>query len=323
MSHTSIMLIITFLIAFCLFVVREMHQITEIVHLKKASQNSLRHLPTESVLSSFRNISVNQTFKNEEEASVLKSSSPKGYLLETDSGRIVSMSTNYTDMKDAIHVDVMTFYVVSLQGVPGVHSKNSARFETFLNVWLKHCNFSFHFCPGIRDADVKPGVRNRGYGITQAYVNCFNIALLSNDSISVFLEDDARLVNNKSCDIQRLNAQLKSRPSDTLLVLLGGHQWKFKNSHIINNHFRLSLFSSGAYGFVVSRQHLKTLQQWYIRDIQEGLRTNQHMLSPDASWYKLAKRKKLHVYAFWPNIVFHDAGYSNTWHKNRKRIGPQ
>ena len=241
----------------------------------------------------------------------------------------VTMSTNYINVtvQESNQVDVTTVYVVSLQGVLGVHAANSARFEDFLKAWSMRCDFSYKLCPGVKDTDVKPGVmnksrQNRGYGITQAFINCFETSLHSNDSLSIFLEDDARLGDTQSCDIMSRDALWKSRPSDTLLVLLGGHNWKFKNADIVNNRFRLSLGSFGCYGFAVSRDKIKTLRQWFERDISEGLRRNQSHLSPDTSWYKLAKGTKQRIYAVWPNVVFHSVGYSNTWGEYRKRIRP-
>ena len=84
-------------------------------------------------------------------------------------------------------------------------------------------------------------------------------------------------------------------------------------------------FSSGAYGFMVPRHNLKTLTEGYQSDLNqlssEKWGCGEDCLGPDESWYKHSKQANKRIYIVDPLVVMHPAGWSNTWHKNRKGVG--
>ena len=189
-------------------------------------------------------------------------------------------------------------YVVTLQGVPNAHPANRKRLDAFIQAWNATCGQPpiVEICPGNVDT-------RRGYGITTAYIACFHRAINDAQPNPIFLEDAARLSGTALC----AGKDWKDLPRDAFFVLLGGHHWKYGKKRF--KGYRQTLKSFGAYGFVVPRRHLKALAAGYAKDLQSGSET----LSPDKSWYDHAKRARQHVYALDPLLVYHPAGYSNTW----------
>ena len=225
-------------------------------------------------------------------------------------------------------------YVVSLQGTHGASSANSKRLDQFRSHWQATCGelVSFKHCPGILNADAH-GWKNRhatlrtkamGYGITQAFIQCFEFAMQDNQSMSVFFEDDARLESQEFCSPRFRDALWRAAPSNSLLLLLGGNNFKFGSKFPMTGNspgtspeqvgqFFWSTYSFGAYAFAVPRSNLRALQHWFVRDIVEGQRGMRIQLSPDISWYDLARTTKKRIYATDPLIFRHSKGYSNTW----------
>jgi len=219
-------------------------------------------------------------------------------------------------------------YVISLQDVAHARIQNSGRLDAFLKDWAAKCNrqISFKVCPGIRNQDVQAikGTdfigTGRGYGITQAYIECLERALHDRQAVSIFLEDDARLADTNFCNIDNQNVIWKSRPSDTLLMLLGGHNWKLGSQDRFKQHFRWMQYSLGAYAVAVPYENLKTLQEWFRNDISHGAHFLTESLSPDISWYELAENQNKRIYAVDPLVVYHNMSYSNTWDLDRDEI---
>lgn len=186
-------------------------------------------------------------------------------------------------------------YVVSLQGSPGASTHNSKRLNQFRVHWENMCGSQilFQHCPGVQNKHVH-GWRNIhsdlrkkaiGYGIAQAFVQCFEMSLKDNQDMAVFFEDDARLENARFCHADFRDSLWSAVPSDSLLTLLGGNNWQFGSSFPVTGNspktspetigqFFWSTYSYGAYGFAVPKSNLRALQQWFVKDIVEGQREN-------------------------------------------------
>ena len=165
----------------------------------------------------------------------------------------------------------------------------------------------FTLCPGIVD-------ERRGYGITQAFIECFDRAMEDGQAMAIFMEDDAVPFEPDFCNTSvRTRLWLKA-PKDALVILLGGHQWVYG----VDKHggFREIKYSQGAYGFAVPHGNLKALQDWWAADLRSG----RPDISPDLSWYELAKVVGKRIFATSPLIVKHLGGYSNTWKRHRAAI---
>ena len=196
-------------------------------------------------------------------------------------------------------------YVVSLQGVNGANPKNEHRLDNFRDDWKRLCGVDANvsICPGTVSL-------KRGYGVTQTYVRCFQKAIDDGVMFPEFYEDDARFFTPDGCKPR----EWTDLPTNTFLVMLGGHAWKYGSKGVVG--YRHSTFSYGTYGFMVPKTHLQPLIRGYQRDLQSGL----SMLSPDISWYNIAKRVGKRIYALDPLMVQHIAGWSNTWGKERAKI---
>ena len=233
-------------------------------------------------------------------------------------------------------------YVVSLQGTPGASSTNMKRLDQFRSRWQDACGemesakVLFKHCPGIVNADAH-GWKNRhavlkkqgiGYGTTQAFIHCFELAMQDDQGMSVFFEDDAQLERPEFCSPEFRDDLWRAAPSDSLLLLLGGQNWEFGSRFPVTGNspetlpdkvgqFFWSTYSFGAYAFAVPRRNLRALQHWFVRDIVEGQRGMRIQLSPDVSWYDLARATKSRVYAKDPLLFGHAKGYSNTWNTDK------
>lgn len=206
-----------------------------------------------------------------------------------------------------------TIFVISLQGTPSSHESNSKRLQLFQEEWHAKCGdtFAIEHCPGVNDP-------RRGYGVTMSFVLCINKAISADQDISLFFEDDARLFNSDFCGLNMYNKYFECIPNDTFVALLGGHGWRFGESRY--PLYRETVFSVGAYGFAVPRNHLATLRNEFGNDLVYGYKGSVSSLSPDESWYLHAKKNKMKIYAMDPLVVWHEKGYSNTWKKDRRTI---
>ena len=95
----------------------------------------------------------------------------------------------------------------------------------------------------------------------------------------------------------------------------GGHTWKYADPSS-EEKYRKTLGSYGSYGFMVPVRNMETLRAGWNQE----LATNAATLSPDVSWYKHAAAAGKSVYARDPLLVWHEGGYSNTWHTHRDSI---
>lgn len=220
-------------------------------------------------------------------------------------------------------------HVISLQNVTGAPPENQGRLDAFRKEWAEICGndpttIEFRQCPGEMD-------ERRGVGLTRAYIKCFDLALkessLSSENAFVFLEDDARLFNSQFCSATYRQSLWSSIPEDAFLLLLGGHTWKYADEISSGNvPFRESTFSYGTYGFVLpSRDQVLSLKHGYQWHLHHPLIDfeNKPIASPDKYLYQhvaptnaqrsmdVGKRSKIYVTN--PLIVYHKAGYSNTW----------
>ena len=204
---------------------------------------------------------------------------------------------------------VLNVYVVSLQGVPGASLMNAGRLDAFYGHWHSMCGdqVQFTLCPGIVD-------ERRGYGITQAFIECFDRAMEDGQAMAIFMEDDAVPFEPDFCNASVRTTLWLKAPKDALVILLGGHQWVYG----VDKHggFREIKYSQGAYGFAVPHGNLKALQDWWAADLRSG----RPDISPDLSWYELAKVVGKRIFATSPLIVKHLGGYSNTWKRHRAAI---
>ena len=241
--------------------------------------------------------------------------------------------------------NISTIFVISMQGTPGVHSSNQGRLDDFKRKWEDACGTMVPIpkivhCHGVFDP-------RRGYGITISQLICMQKAKKAEQDISLFFEDDARLYNESAaafCNEESRSSEILSNmPNDTLIALLGGHTWEYAEDSSFGNddeyaisqtkprtyQYRDTVKSFGAYGFAVPRRNLdllvRTLEDDLIygfRDENNGRRGNviHDNLSPETSFYRTARLTGLKIYAIDPLLVWHQGGFSNTWHKERGTI---
>jgi len=228
-------------------------------------------------------------------------------------------------------------FVISLQGSTSADERNEGRLDAFKEKWRQSCGGAapqIHHCPGVTDA-------RRGYGVTKSLLQCLERAKQMDLEVNVIFEDDARLFERPEslffCDAEkRRNMLWSGLPEDAFITFLGGHGWKYQNAgeegtDVANSfaansiQFRETSFSYGAYGFAVSRQSLDLLLETIRGDISNGWRDedgilHEEFLSPEKSWYHVARNHGKKMYAIHPLIVWHEGGFSNTWKKDRGSI---
>jgi len=167
----------------------------------------------------------------------------------------------------------------------------------------------FTICPGVVDD-------RRGYGVTKAFVNCLDLAHTDGVETAFIFEDDARLVDASFCEASARKRLMAEAPEDAFLIMLGGHNWRLGPSSDVEEGYLLVFFSSGAYGFAVPRDSLLALRDGFAGDIQSGHAT----ISPDETWFHHAAEVGRRVYRSDPLLVWHPAGWSNTWGRQRDAI---
>jgi len=201
-------------------------------------------------------------------------------------------------------------YVITLQGVAGAREENDKRYDTFLDDWLRMCgaDSDIERCDGQLDP-------RRGFGLTQAYKQCFAKALLDDTTEFFFFEDDARLYDASFCDPAHRAKILTRAPVGTYFVLLGGHHYTFSGNISFDGYLEV-VRSYGSYGFAVARESLNNLIEGYSSD----LNSHKKQLSPDLLWYKYAHIDGKKIFAINPSVVKHTAGFSNTWTSPRQTI---
>ena len=228
-------------------------------------------------------------------------------------------------------------YVMSLQDVQGADPRNAGRLDTFRQAWAEMCGTEVEIkaCPGVLDT-------RRGHGNTRSWVGCFKQALDDGALHPLFFEDDARLFNAGFCAAKTWS----DVPGDAFLIMLGGHKWEYGAKRV--GPYRQVTKSLGTYGFMVPRRNVKVLMNGFQSDLalgnswgdaaraglpepKRGSPLYQRFmdmrcglkppaLCPDILLYAHAKTAKQHVYAIHPLVVLHQAGYSNTWKKQRGEI---
>jgi len=223
----------------------------------------------------------------------------------------------------AHNLDVsISFYVISLQGVPGAHANNAGRLDRFIRHFDDMCGqaIQFQVCPGVLDG-------RRGYGITRAFVRCLAQAQIDGSDLAFIFEDDARLFaedgrSPRFCDGDFQRAFFTRKPLDALVVMLGGHKWKYSaeaKAGGAHSDFKHVLWGLGAYAFAVSRQDMPILRSGWAQDLaQQGFFSpdfQEPALSPDISWYDHASKHGKRVFAFDPILALHMEGWSNTWNQ--------
>ena len=215
-----------------------------------------------------------------------------------------------------------SFYVISLQGVPGAHPNNAGRLDLFRKHFSDVCGqaVQIEVCPGVLDG-------RRGYGITRAFVDCLAHAQRRGSDLSFFFEDDARLFSEDSrtpelCDAEFHRSLYARKPRDALVVMLGGHKWKYGQeapSEGTHSDFKHVVWGLGAYAFAISKQDIPLLRSGWAQDLaQEGFFSpdfQERALSPDVSWYGHAAKRGKRLYAYDPLLVMHLEGWSNTWNQ--------
>ncbi len=128
----------------------------------------------------------------------------------------------------------------------------------------------FQVCPGTLSSV-------QGVGLTISFVRCLQQAYLSGADEVIFYEDDALLLDKKFCQHNYQQSLLESRPKDTLILLLGAHDFILEMPLITNsqtfyeqqenaNFVRLRR-SFGTYGFAVSRAYMKQLARNYLENV--------------------------------------------------------
>ena len=209
-------------------------------------------------------------------------------------------------------------FVISMQKTPTADSRNQGRFDQFKESWKKSCGhpIDVEYCYGVNDPRC-------GFGLTLSFLLCLLRAKDMNLDVTIIFEDDARLndIAHDFCDTdQRQKNYWSFLPKDALLVFLGGHSWEYTPPQgKISSRYRETSMSFGTYGFAVPKSGVRSL----IKIIEEDLVTGAHRdkdgnfvssdyLSPEHSWYRVAKSIGTKIYAVDPLTVWHQGGFSNT-----------
>jgi len=200
----------------------------------------------------------------------------------------------------------VSYNVVTLSHVQGAAKENSVRLQEFLDHFEKTCgpDIQFNVCQGSIDA-------RQGYGITKGFVGCLQHAFDDNADIAYVFEDDARLLSNDFCDVDKRNRIWAQAPKDSYVMLLGGHKWTAKASG--DPSYRHITYSYGAYAFSLRRSEMPDLIEGWTQELRSG----KSRLSPDVTWFGLAEKQEQKLYAVQPLMIKHPVGWSNTWKTNR------
>lgn len=226
-------------------------------------------------------------------------------------------------------------FVISLQGSPGAHKMNQGRLDSFIDEWAQSCGSTalIEHCPGVHDS-------RRGFGLTKSWVSCLKRAQKRNFSVTIILEDDARLFQRQSslsfCDVKQRRRLWSNIPDDAFIIFLGGHSWNYPEAVISSStledntqgnviKFRKSTSSFGTYGFAVPRRSFDLLLGTMRDDLAQGFHDengvlHQDFLSPEKSWYQAADKFNKAIYVVNPLMVRHEGGFSNTWMRSRDAI---
>ena len=197
-------------------------------------------------------------------------------------------------------------YVSSLDGVVGAATENNGRLNIFRQRWN---GSNITLCPGTVDT-------RRGWGLTRGLVKCLGKAINDDVEIAAFFEDDAMptaLGSNFDC------LRAKAVPTDAFVIMFGGHNFEYGDTDDVirgSCRYKHVTRSFGTYGFAVPRASLLALQAGYQTDLQRPERN----LAPDTSWFNFATQAGKRIYVTQPHNVYHPAGYSNTWRKQRGMI---
>jgi hypothetical protein len=166
------------------------------------------------------------------------------------------------------HDKIKRIYVMTLSDVPLAHAENTGRFDSFISDWRNVCGDSlvFHRCSGEFD-------KRQGFGLTRAYVSCFDDAILQGGNISYFFEDDSRLFNSDFCNPVFREKIWKEASPETFLLLLGGHTFQMKEEfRLKGSGYMESTRSFGSYGFSLTLTNLKLLRKYFAADYSQVLK---------------------------------------------------
>ena len=124
-------------------------------------------------------------------------------------------------------------------------------------------------------------------------------------------------------------ALLEHSPSNTHLVLLGGHSFTppeltpptgiNATRDGIELVFKPVAFAFGFYGFWAPRRNFMPLMTLFRQMVARSLHSRRP-LSPDSEYFALAAALKQRVYAVEPLLIGHAASFSHTWHTHRAAI---
>ncbi len=224
-----------------------------------------------------------------------------------------------------------TIFVVSMQGTPGIHKANEGRLDAFKEKWRGACGptpVNIEHCHGVVDT-------RRGYGVTTSFLFCLDKAKEYDLDMTIIFEDDARLFERATsfCDVAKRKGEYwKNLPKDTFICFLGGHNWMYEDgsesgtiTKDVNKQYNQVKSSYGSYGFAVPRNSFDQLVTTLKEDImfgyqEKGVYLHHDLLSPEDSWRRAAFRLGKKIYAVNPLVVWHEAGYSNTWGRERESI---
>ena len=202
-------------------------------------------------------------------------------------------------------------YVLTLQGVAGADKHNEHRLDTFLaHIRSLGCFQDMHIniCKGIYKSDLQPG-----YGTTQAYIECLDHIRKDGIAEAHIFEDDVRFYDYESC--VGLRQKLHSAPKDTLLVMYGGHDWKYDMSKSVVGYTGVKR-AWGAYGWGIRKEALHLVEEGFRNELVLGSAN----ISPESSWVRVAKESGTTIYATEPLLVEHPASWSNTWRIPRRKV---
>lgn len=202
-------------------------------------------------------------------------------------------------------------YVLTLQGVAGADKHNEHRLDTFLaHIQSLGCFQDVHIniCKGIYKSDLQPG-----YGTTQAYIACLDHIREDGITEAHIFEDDVRFYDYESC--LGLREKLHSAPKDTLLVMYGGHDWKYDMTKSVVGYNGVER-AWGAYGWGIRKDAIRLVQDGFRKELVLG----SAYISPENSWTKVAKESGRTIYAAEPLLVEHPASWSNTWRTSRRKV---
>lgn len=171
--------------------------------------------------------------------------------------------------------------------------------------------------PGIH-VSVIEGVRDdrRGYGCTKAYLQQLQQAMYDKCDICIFMEDDAAPFLDASYPGELMTAVEAFEAKDGAILLLGGHNVEKDDSEgEAKRPITRIKHSFGSYGFMVHRDRLAELRDFWTNDLARAESEGAQDYSPDRKWFEKFADKG--IYLATPLLVDHRNGYSENWDVQR------